>query len=41
MLFSLALSIDENVIKVYNKKKVKFFYQNLIDITLKRDEYIG
>ncbi len=36
MFFSLAVSIDENIIKVHNNKNVKFVYQNLVDIVLKR-----
>ena len=41
MLFSLILSIDKNVIKVYNNKNVKLFHQHLVDIALKYGWYIG
>lgn len=41
MFFSLAFSIDENVIEVYNNKNVKFFYQNLVDVALKRGWFVG
>ncbi len=41
MLISLALSVDEKVIEVYDNKNVKLFCQDLIDITLKYDRYIS
>ena len=41
MFFSLAFSIDENVIKVYNNKDVKLFCQNLVNIILESGWYIS
>ena len=41
MLFALALSVNKNVIKVYYYDNVKFFCENLVDITLKRGWYVG
>ena len=41
MFFFLVFSIDENTIKVYNNKNIKFFCQNLVDIALKHDWYVG
>ncbi len=35
MLFSLTLSLDKNVIEIYNNANIKLFYQNLIDVALK------
>ncbi len=40
MLFSLTLNIDENVIKIYNHKKIELFYYDLIDIALESSRYI-
>ena len=36
VLFSLTFNVDENIIKIYNNKKVKLFRQNIIDVNLKR-----
>ena len=41
VFFSLALNIDENIIKVYDNKDIKLFYQNLVDIVLKYGWCIG
>ena len=41
MLFALALSIDEDIIKVQYHKNVEFFCQDLVDIALKRGWCIG
>ena len=41
MFFSFIFDIDENVIEVYYHKDVKLFYQNLIDVVLKRSWYIS
>ncbi len=41
ILFVLALDVDENVIEVHFHKNVKLLYQDLVDITLKRGQYIG
>ena len=35
MFFSFILSIDKNVVKVYNNENIKFFCQDLVDIVLK------
>lgn len=29
------IGVDQNIVKIYNNKDIKFFYQNLVDITLK------
>ena len=34
MLFTLALSVNEDVIKVHYYKNVKLFWQDLVDIAL-------
>ncbi len=34
--FSLAFSIDENIIEIYNKEDIELLRQDLIDIVLKR-----
>ena len=41
MFFALALSVNKDVIKVYYHKNVKFFYQDLVNITLERGWYIS
>ncbi len=41
MLFALALSVDEDVIKIYYYKDVELFGQDLVDITLKRGRCVG
>ncbi len=41
LLFTLVLSIDEDVIEVHYYKNVKLFYQDLVDVTLKRSRYVG
>lgn len=41
MLFFLALSIDKNVIKIYNKKNIKLLLQDLIAVALKYNGYIS
>ncbi len=41
MLFSLTLSLDENVIEVYNNKNIELLCQDLIDIALKRGWCVG
>ncbi len=41
VLFAFAFSIDENVIEVHYNKNVELFCQDLIDVTLKRDRYVG
>ena len=34
MILALIFSVEEDVIQVYNNKDIKFFWQDLIDITL-------
>ncbi len=41
ILFALALSVDEDVIEIHYHKNVKLLGQDLVDITLKRGQYIG
>ncbi len=41
MLFALALSVDEDVIEIYYYEDVRLLGQDLVDITLKRDQCIG
>ncbi len=41
MLLAFAFGIDENVIKIYYHKNVKFLCQDLVDITLKRGRCVG
>ena len=41
MLFTFILGIDEDVIKVHYYENIKLFYQDLIDVTLERDQYIN
>ncbi len=41
MLFALALSINEDVIKIHNHKNVELLCQDLVDITLECSWYIG
>ena len=33
----LILGVDEDIIQIYNNKNIKFFSQDLIDITLEAD----
>lgn len=40
MFFFFIFNIDENIIKIYNNKNIKFFYQNLINVALKSNQYI-
>ena len=40
VLFGFAFGIDEDVIEVYYLENVEFFCQDLINITLKRDQYV-
>ena len=30
-----VFEVNQNVIKVYNEKNIKYFYQNFVDVTLK------
>ncbi len=41
MAFYLILIIDKNVIQIYNNKYIRLFCQNLVDIVLESDWYIG
>ncbi len=41
MLFALAFSVDEDVIEIHYHKNVKFFGQDLVDVTLKRGRCVG
>ncbi len=41
MLFAFALAIDKDVIKVHYHENVEFFYQDLVDITLKYGRHIN
>ena len=41
MLFALALSVDENVIKIHYHKNVKLICQDLVNVTLKCGWCIG
>ncbi len=40
MFFSFTLSIDKNVVKIYNNKNVKFLCQDLIDVVIESGQYI-
>ena len=37
MFFSLAFSVNKNVIKVNDNEDVEFFYQNFVNIAVKSD----
>ena len=41
MLFAFAFGVNKDVIEVHYHKNVKFFYQNLVDITLEYGQCIG
>ncbi len=41
IFFSLVLSINENVIKVYNNKDVELLCQDLVDVAPESGWYIG
>ena len=41
MLFTFTFCIDEDVIGIYYHKNVEFLYQNLIDVALKRSQYVS
>ena len=41
IFFAFVLGIDKDVIKVYYYENVEFFYQNLVNIVLERNRYIG
>ncbi len=41
MLFALVLSVDKDVIEVHYYEDVELFCQDLVDVTLKRDWYVG
>ncbi len=41
MLFALAFSVDEDIIKIYYYEDVKLLGQDLIDVTLKRGRCVG
>ncbi len=41
MLFALVLGVDEDVIEVHYYENVEFVCQDLVDITLKRDQRVG
>ncbi len=41
MVFFLILSINEDVVQVYNNKNIELFYQDLVYIFLEYDWYIG
>ncbi len=41
MLFALALSVDEDIIKIHYYEDVKFLGQDLVDVTLKRGRCVG
>ena len=41
MLFSLVFGVDKDVIEVYYHKNIELLCQNLIDIALKHDRYVG
>ena len=41
MFFSLTLSIDKNVIEIYNNKDVKLVHKDIVDIALKYGWCIG
>ncbi len=41
MLFALALSIDEDIIKIHYYKDVELLGQDLVDVTLKRGRCVG
>ena len=41
MTLTLILSVDKNVIKIYDDKDIKLFCRDLIDIALEADQSIG
>ncbi len=41
MFSAFALSVDEDVIKIYYYENVEFFGQDLVDLTLKRGRCVG
>ncbi len=41
MLFTFVLGIDEDVIEVHYDKNVKLLYQDLVNIALEYDWYVG
>ncbi len=41
VLFSLAFSVDEDIVEIHYYKDVELFAQNLVDIALKRGRCIG
>ena len=38
--FVPVFDIDQNIIQIYNNKNIKFFYKNLVNISLKRSQHI-
>ncbi len=41
MTLYFILSINKDIVQIYNNKDIKFFYQYLIDIFLKCRRYIS
>ncbi len=41
MLFTFALGVDKDVIKIHYHKNVKLLYQDLVDIALKHGRCVG
>ena len=41
MILTLILSVDEEVIQIYNDKIIELFGQDFIDITLEADRNVG
>ena len=41
LAFLLVVSVDKDIIQIYNDKNIKFFYKNLINIALERYRSIG
>ena len=41
MLFAFPFDIDKNVIKIHYHKNIKLLCQNLVDIILECERYIG
>ena len=41
MLFAFAFGVDKDINQIYYYKNVELLYQNLVNISLKCDRYIG
>ena len=41
MLFALVLGVDKDIIEIYYHENIELLCQDLINVTLKRGQYIG